>query len=71
MDYLRNSISFICKENNVEFIDWMNIVDEFKHSEKTIFAPFALYADKSHLSPKGNQLAAEYISKMLKKRKVI
>ncbi len=60
-DKLREEAKILCKQYKVSFIDWTNIVYAFKKAEGSWFAPFALYSDHCHLSPRGNKLAAKAI----------
>ena len=54
-------------ELGFNYLDWSSTVDSFKKEQKSIFAPFALYADHCHLSPLGNELMAQEINKVLNK----
>tara|TARA_Y100001958_G_scaffold111205_1_gene78585 strand:- start:4063 stop:5172 length:1110 start_codon:yes stop_codon:yes gene_type:complete len=62
---LRNIFPDLCKKYDFNFLDWSNIVEEYKTRNKSVFSPFNLYADHCHLSPKGNSLMANYIAKKL------
>ena len=63
---LRNDLPMIAREAGVAYVDWTDVVNEYKRQEGTIFAPFALYADHCHFSAAGNHLAAERLYGLLK-----
>ena len=65
---LRNILPDVCKEYNFNFLDWSNIVEEYKIRNKSVFSPFNLYADHCHLSPEGNSLMANQIAKKIIKK---
>jgi lysophospholipase L1-like esterase len=50
------------------YADWSDLVNDYRRSLKSVFAPFALYVDHSHLSPMGNRLMAEKIAALLQTR---
>ena len=47
------------------YSDWSDDVSAFSEREKSIFAPFALYVDHTHLSPRGNMLMAERLKALM------
>jgi hypothetical protein len=58
---LRRDMAAITSEARFAFVDWGGIVEGIRAREKTIFAPWALYVDHAHLSPRGNRILAEEI----------
>ena len=65
---LRNTFPDVCKKYDFNFLDWSNIVEEYKIRNKSVFSPFNLYADHCHLSPEGNSLMANQIAKKIIKK---
>ena len=47
------------------YSDWTDEVSAFGERERSIFAPFALYVDHTHLSPRGNVLMAERLRALI------
>jgi lysophospholipase L1-like esterase len=61
LDLLRRDLPPMIRQAGFPFVDWTDIVAEVRKQEKTIFAPWSLYADHAHLSPRGTRLFAERI----------
>ena len=59
MDTFRVNLHSWTKDAGVDYIDFIEEVDEFGQRSETVFATFALYVDHTHFSPLGNRLAAE------------
>ncbi|MBW2667905.1 MAG: aryl-sulfate sulfotransferase, partial [Deltaproteobacteria bacterium] len=60
-DRLREALPAITRAAGFPFVDWSDIVDEVRQRERTIFAPWSLYVDHAHLSPRATRLFAERI----------
>jgi hypothetical protein len=60
-DLLHRELPVIAREAGSPLVDWTDIVAEFRRREKTIFAPWSLYVDHAHLSPRATQVFAERI----------
>jgi hypothetical protein len=61
MHRLRREFPLMTAEAGFPFVDWSEIVAEIRAQEKTIFAPWSLYVDHAHLSPRAAGLFAERI----------
>jgi hypothetical protein len=70
-DTLRRALPLICRELQFAHSDWCDAVAEFQKENQSILARFALYADYCHLSPLGNQKAAEVLFKSLQELKLV
>ena len=64
-DHVRAAAAKASADLGFRFGDWSDVVDDDRRSKRTIFAPFALYADHSHLSPAGLRLLAGQIHALL------
>lgn len=51
----------IAREKGFSYVSFEDVAMDFRRREKTIFAPWVLYADHAHVSPRGAQLFAEWI----------
>ena len=60
-DRLRREFPALARAAGFAFVNWSDIVDEVRQRERTIFAPFSLYVDHAHLSPRATRLFAERI----------
>jgi len=60
-DRLRRELPAITRAAGFPFVDWSDLVDELRQRERTIFAPWSLYVDHAHLSPRATRLFAERI----------
>lgn len=58
---LREALPGFVRSAGFSYLDWTDVVDEVRIRDRTIFAPWALYVDHSHLSPTAAQLLAERI----------
>jgi lysophospholipase L1-like esterase len=58
---LRRDLATMTSEAGFAFVDFGDIVADIRAREKTIFAPWPLYVDHSHLSPRGTRIFAEHI----------
>ena len=67
-DALRAEIARSSEARGFGFIDWTDIVNEYLRTSRSVFAPFALYADHCHLSPLGNRLLAESLAATIGRR---
>jgi hypothetical protein len=67
MDRLRREMPVAAKELALEFFDMTDVMNDYTQQSGTIMGRFALFADTAHLSPLGNQLAAEKLHESLKK----
>jgi lysophospholipase L1-like esterase len=61
LDRLREELPRLAAEEGFSFVDWSDLVAEIAAREKTSFAPWSLYVDHAHLSPRGNRILAEHI----------
>jgi len=60
-DRLRGEFPAIVQAAGLPFVNWSDVVDEVREHERTIFAPWSLYVDHAHLSPRATRLFAERI----------
>jgi len=67
-DELRKGFSAKCDSLYFEFVDWTDIVNDYKSREKSLYAPFALYTDHCHLSPTGNRFVADKLFDIVKNK---
>lgn len=58
-DQLRHDLPAICRELDIAYADFTEVVDAYRRERRSPFAPFALYVDHCHLSPEGNRLLAQ------------
>jgi len=58
---LRREFPSLTRAAGFPFVNWSDIVDEVRQRERTIFAPWSLYVDHAHLSPRATRLFAERI----------
>lgn len=58
---LRQAFPALAREAGFAFVDFSDVVDRFREQEQSIFAPWALYVDHAHLSPRATRLLAERI----------
>jgi lysophospholipase L1-like esterase len=58
---LRRSMAAEARAAGLGFVDWGDVAEAIRERERTIFAPWPLYVDRSHLSPRGLRLLAEEI----------
>jgi hypothetical protein len=65
-DELRKDLPQIAAAAGFEFIDFTDTIEELVQRDGTVFAPFAIYCDRAHLSPRGNRLLAERILERLR-----
>ena len=65
---LRPDIARSSEARGFGFLDWTDIVDEYLLESRSVFSPFALYADHCHLSPLGNHLLAESLAATIRRR---
>ena len=61
VDRLRSGLAAACERAGFPFVDWADSVAEIRAREKTIFAPWSLYVDHTHLAPRGTRLLAARI----------
>ena len=66
-DELRKNLPGIAAAAGFEFIDFTNTIEDLVQPDGTVFAPFALYCDRAHLSPRGNRLLAGRIFETLRR----
>ena len=64
---LYRALPGIAARHGFEYIDWLALVRDVTRESGSIFAPFALYVDHGHLSPRANRLAAEAIHDALQR----
>lgn len=50
---------------NINFINWYDISQKYLKKNKSLFSPFALYADHCHFSKEGNRVLAKHIYEIL------
>jgi len=62
-DQLRQSLLKTTQRLNMKFLDWSDLLQQYRNEKKSIFSGFALYADHCHLSSAGNKLLAENLIK--------
>jgi hypothetical protein len=60
-DRLRREFPGMTRAAGFPFVNWSDVVDEVRQRERTIFAPWSLYVDHAHLSPRATRLFAERI----------
>jgi lysophospholipase L1-like esterase len=58
---LLRELPAITREARFPYVGFEDIARDIRRREKTIFAPWALYTDHAHVSPRGAQLFAERI----------
>jgi len=68
LDRLRRELPVMTGQAGFPFVDWTDVVAETRTREKTIFAPWSLYADHAHLAPRGAQLFSERIHAALREK---
>ena len=68
---LRRAVSEMSAAWGFTYYDWTDVFNAFQAEQKSVFAGFALYVDHSHLSPLGNQLAAEKLSQGLMRQGLV
>ena len=59
IEALRAAMPGLAGDADLDYLDWASITAPYRKRSGTIFAPFALYSDQAHLSPLGNQFAAQ------------
>lgn len=59
---LRSSIKDSSASLGFRFADWTDLVNDYRLTTRTEFAPFSLYVDHLHLSPAGNRILSERIA---------
>jgi hypothetical protein len=64
---LRDELPGIVRSAGFAYLDWTDVVDEVRSRERTIFAPWSLYVDRSHLAPAAAQLFSERIHELFPK----
>lgn len=65
-DALRGATREQSAELGFGYADWSDDVSAFRQRERGLFAPFALYVDHTHLSPRGNELMADRLLALLR-----
>jgi lysophospholipase L1-like esterase len=56
---MRQLLPAFARDAGLPLVDFADLVDEVRVKERTIFAPWSLYVDHAHLSPRGARLFAE------------
>lgn len=62
---LRGELPIIARKAGFGFVDFSDVVDAVRARERTIFAPWSLYVDHAHLSPRAAGLFAAEIEAAL------
>jgi hypothetical protein len=64
-EHARKNVPQLVKKYGFSYLDWSDLVESFREKERTVFADFVLYTDHSHLSPRGNEMMAEELVKIV------
>lgn len=64
-DEMRAALPAMARSAGFDYLDWSTTVQAYVTAQRTVFAPFALYADAMHLSPLGHRLLAAQLAEAL------